>query len=128
MSDPVEPPEEPRNWFAQAMKRQVEAPSESRPKMDEIRSHADDDDDFESWASEADWKARCEMAEAALRGAMVLLGDADDAYTENLLEALFDSDSGFALDFYNRVVAGQNDADVTSAAPVIATAEVRRRV
>lgn len=62
-------------------------------------------DDFESWATDADWKARCLATEDALKRAMVLLGDADDLYSENLLDALFDSDDGFVQDFYNREVA-----------------------
>jgi hypothetical protein len=52
-------------------------------------------------------RQRVEELEGALRAAMVLLGDADDKYSENLLDALYDSDDGFALDFYNRVVTGE---------------------
>ena len=41
----------------------------------------------------------------ALERAMTLLADADDTYSESLLDSLFDSDDGFALDFYNTEVA-----------------------
>lgn len=64
-----------------------------------------DEEEFESYASESDWKMRCKSLEEALTSAMVLLGDADDKYGENLLDSLFDSDE-LCLDFYNRNVAG----------------------
>ena len=41
----------------------------------------------------------------ALERAMTLLADADDTYSESLLDSLFDSDDGFALDFYNTALA-----------------------
>lgn len=50
--------------------------------------------------------ANDEGLETCLMSAMRLLAQADDEYSEDLLESLFDSDNGFALCFYNEKVAG----------------------